>query len=192
MVPCESWRSSLHLDAKHAEMGKQELPSRWVERFAPLIAAQGTVLDLACGAGRHSRYLLALGYHVVAVDIDVSGVADLAGAKSVEVIQADLERHPWPFVDRRFDGIVVTNYLHRPRLSSLADLLAPGGVLIFETFAIGNERYGRPRNPDFLLEPNELLGAFSSRLTIVAYEHGFEPDPRPAMRQRICAIRPRD
>jgi SAM-dependent methyltransferase len=173
-------------------MAKQEPPSAWVERFAPLINSHGTVLDLACGGGRHTRYLLALGYRVVAVDIDVSGVTDLMGARDLEIIQADLESKAWPFAERLFDGIVVTNYLHRPHLSSLPDSLAPGGVLIFETFAKGNERYGRPRNPDFLLKPNELLEAFSSKLTILAYEHGFEPDPRPAMRQRICAIRARD
>jgi len=173
-------------------MGPQEPPSPWVERFAALIPARGTVLDLACGQGRHARYLLALAYRVVAIDIDVSGVTDLADRKDVELIEADLETGPWPFGERHFDGIVVANYLYRPHLPLLPKSLAPDGVLIFDTFARGNERYGRPRNPDFLLAPNELLEAFAHELQVVAYEHAFEPEPRPAMRQRICATRRAD
>jgi SAM-dependent methyltransferase len=145
-----------------------------VKRFASLIRDGGTVLDLACGGGRHSRYLSALGYHVVAVDIDVSGVLDLSANENVEIIEADLEAGDWPFSDRRFDGIVVTNYLHRPHLPRLVESLSPGGVLIYETFAKGNEKLGRPRNPAFLLNPAELLDAFAPRLTIMAYDddHG--------------------
>jgi SAM-dependent methyltransferase len=163
-------------------------PSAWVTRFVPLIRGGGTVLDLACGGGRHTRYLSALGYRVVAVDVDVSGVRDLTTAETVEIIEADLEAGDWPLGERRFDGIVVTNYLHRPHLPRLAEALAPGGVLIFETFAKGNEKYGRPRNPAFLLEPGELLEAFTPGLRVVAYEHGIEREPRPAVRQRICAV----
>ena len=140
----------------------------------------------------YTRYLLALGYRVVATDIDVSGVMDLACRKDAEIIEADLETGTWPFGERHFDGIVVTNYLYRPHLPLLAKSLAPGGVLIFDTFARGNELYGHPRNPDFLLAPNELLDAFAPELAVVAYEHGFEPQPRPAMRQRICATRRTD
>lgn len=165
-------------------------PSPWVERFAPLIRSGGTVLDLASGGGRHSRYLSALGYRVVAVDIDVSGLNDLSENESVEIIEADLETGDWPFGERRFDGIVVTNYLHRPHLPWLVESLAPGGVLIYESFGKGNEKLGRPRNPAFLLDPAELLDAFGPRLTIVAYEHVVEEEPRPAVRQRICAVRP--
>jgi len=132
----------------------------------------------------------ALGYRVVAVDVDVSRVKDLTTNANVEIIEADLENGDWPFGESRFDGIVVTNYLHRPHLPSLVESLAPDGVLIYETFAKGNEKYGRPRNPAFLLEPGELLDVFAPRLTIVAYEHGVEAEPRPAVRQRICATCP--
>ena len=163
-------------------------PSPWVERHAPLISKGGIVLDLACGGGRHTRYLRAAGYGVLAVDIDVTGVEDLSTSSDIEIIQADLEAGDWPFGERRFDGIVVTNYLHRPLLPRLVESLAPGGVLIYETFAKGNEKLGRPRDPEFLLNPAELLDAFAPRLTIMAYEHAIEEEPTPAVRQRICAV----
>lgn len=166
-----------------------DAPSPWVERFAELIPGDGTVLDLACGGGRHSRYLRALGYRVVAVDIDVSGLGDLTGDIGVEIVEADLERGDWPFTGRRFDGIVVTNYLYRPQLPLLVASLAPGGVLIYESFGKGNEELGRPSNPAFLLDPGELLDAFAPELMIMAYEHLKEEKPRPAVRQRICAVK---
>ena len=162
-------------------------PSAWIQRFAPLIRSGGTVLDLACGQGRHTRYLESRGHRLVAADVDVSGLADLACNEAVTVLQCDFERGPWPFRGSRFDAIVITNYLHRPLLPRLVDSLGPDGVLLYETFAKGNERYGRPRRPEFLLEPGELYDAFAPRLTVVAYEHGFEATPRPAVRQRICA-----
>ena len=163
-------------------------PSPWVERFASLIPAGGLVLDLACGGGRHTRHLSAMGYRLLAVDIDVTRVADLSTNENVEIIKADLEAGDWPLGERRFDGIVVTNYLHRPHLPRLVESLAPGGVLIYETFAKGNEKLGGPRNPAFLLNPAELLDAFAPRLTILAYEHAVEDEPAPAVRQRICAV----
>jgi SAM-dependent methyltransferase len=166
-----------------------DAPSAWVELHARRVRKAGTVLDLACGAGRHTRYLRRLGFPVVAVDVDVSGVGDLVSDAFVEVIEADLEAGPWPLGHREFDGIVVTNYLHRPLLPKLVDALAPEGVLIYETFAVGNEKLGRPRNPRFLLERGELLETFGGRLTVVDYSHGFDEHPSPAVRQRICAKR---
>lgn len=166
-------------------------PSAWVRRFAPLVPAGGTVLDLACGGGRHLRLFLERGHPVVAVDRDLSGLADLAGRPDLETIAADLENgRPWPLGDRRFAGIVVTNYLHRPLLPAIVRAVAPGGLLIYETFAAGNERFGHPRNPDFLLRSGELLDAVSGRLEVLAYENLEVADPRPAMVQRIAARRP--
>lgn len=148
------------------------------------------MLDLAAGAGRHSRTLLDLGYCVTAVDVSISKMKDMMVEPRFELIAADLEANRWPFVDRRFDGIVVTNYLHRPLLPRLAESLSPGGVLIYETFGVGNEAYGRPSNPHYLLRENELLEAYEKRLSVVAYEHVHEREPRPAVMQRLCAVLP--
>ena len=163
-------------------------PSPWVARFAPLIRVGGTVLDVAAGRGRHTRFLRGLGCRVVAVDKDVSGLADFSADDDVDIVEADLERDAWPFEGRRFEGIVVTNYLHRPLLPTLTQSLAPKGVLIYETFAVGNEKYGRPSSPDFLLREDELLEAFCPPLRSVAYRHGYDNDPRPSIRQRLCAL----
>lgn len=168
-------------------MIERDAPSAWVERFAPLIPEGGTVLDLACGGGRHTHFLRGLGFRVVAADIDVSPIAALCSDEAVEIVEVDLEGSPWPFEGRRFDGIVVTNYLHRPLLPLLADSLAPGGVVIYETFAKGNEQYGRPRNPAFLLEPAELETELAPHLEVIAYEQVVDTEPRPVVRQRICA-----
>ncbi|NQU57927.1 MAG: class I SAM-dependent methyltransferase [Rhodospirillales bacterium] len=169
-------------------------PSPWVVRFAPLIKAGGTALDLACGGGRHARHLLDLGYGVVALDRSTDTLTDLANRPGCDVICADLE-HPEPIFQnpgvlsgRTFDGIVVVNYLHRPLLAGLLNALAPGGVLIYETFARGNEVFTRPRNPDHLLKSGELLGLAEGTLQVVAYEHGIvEKGPLPGVIQRLCA-----
>ena len=164
-------------------------PSPWVLRFAALIRPSGMVLDVAAGHGRHTRALRTLGFGVVAVDIDVSGLADLKSDPAVVIQQVDMETASWPFVGRRFDAIVVTNYLHRAHFPHYVNSLEDDGVLIIETFGQGNELLGRPRNPDFLLKPGELLNIFSPDLHIVAYEHGAEQEPRPAVRQRLCAMK---
>jgi len=143
------------------------------------------VLDLAAGSGRHARYFKGLGYQITALDRDVSRLQDLAA----EVISADLEDgSPWPLGAREFDGIVVTNYLHRPLFLHLASALAPGGVLIYETFGIGNERFGKPSNPNFLLRPGELLEfAAAHGLQVLAYACGEVAEPKRAITQRMVA-----
>jgi len=164
----------------------KDAPSVWVRRFLPLIRRGGRVLDPAAGGGRHTRLLLNMGFAVTAVDRDVTALQPLAG-DNCEVRAIDLETGAeWP-LGGGYDGIVVTNYLHRPLFAPIAAALAPGGVLIYETFAAGNERLGRPRNPDFLLRPGELIEAFA-RLTIVAFEQGEVAVPRPAVIQRIAAV----
>jgi SAM-dependent methyltransferase len=165
-----------------------ESPSAWVCRFAPLIVNGGRVLDLACGSGRHARYLAQLGLQVEAVDRDADALGRLAAVTGVTTRVADLENGPWPFSGRQFDAIIVVNYLHRPLFPHLLAALAPGGVLIYETFALGNARYGRPGNPDFLLKPGELLELARGRLRVVAYEDGYVETPKPAMVQRLCAV----
>ena len=164
-------------------------PSAWVARFAGLIAPGGTVLDLACGHGRHARFLEAGGWRVMAVDRDAAALVGLAGRSGIEAVEADLETGVWPLGGRRFDGIVVANYLHRPLFPRLIAALEEGGVLLYETFMIGNERFGRPSNPDFLLRPGELLEAFAGALSVIAFEQGEVAQPKPAMVQRLCAIK---
>lgn len=163
--------------------------SPWLARFAHLVPGAGRVLDLAAGGGRHTRFLLDRGHGVTAVDRDVAGLADVASDPRLTVVETDLESGaPWPFAAERFDAVVVCNYLHRPTLPGLAQLLAPGGVLIYDTFAVGQETIGRPRNPDFLLRPGELWAVFAAELMVVGYEHGVEPGPPRAFRQRLCAV----
>ncbi|HYQ82042.1 MAG TPA: class I SAM-dependent methyltransferase [Anaeromyxobacteraceae bacterium] len=163
-------------------------PSPWVMRFAGLIRRGGTVLDLACGSGRHALFLAARGHPVTAVDRDPEALARLAGVEGVAATWADLESAPWPLAGRRFDAVVVANYLHRPLLPAIGEALAAGGVLLYETFMRGHQALGKPSNPDFLLEPGELLRAFAD-LTPVAFEQGRVEEPRPAVVQRLCAVK---
>ncbi len=165
-----------------------EAPSVWVLRWADRVPAGGRVLDRACGNGRHARYFAARGYPVEAVDRDPAALAALAGVPGVTTRCADLEGGPWPYEGERFSGIVVANYLHRPLFPRLLDCLAPEGALIYETFAAGNERYGRPSNPAFLLQPGELLDVVRGRLRVIAYEDLTVSEPRSACVQRLCAI----
>lgn len=164
-------------------------PSAWVTRCAPLIQPGGMVLDLACGAGRNTRWLAAQGWKVEAVDRDAEAIARLQGMENVAPLLADLESGPWPYPAQKFDGIVVCRYLHRPLLPLLAESLTDHGVLIYETFMAGQEQFGRPSNPDFLLQPNELLKVFSDKLKIISFEQGIMHEPHPVALQRICAIR---
>jgi SAM-dependent methyltransferase len=175
------------LDNAHA----LQTPSEWVKRWAGFIAAGGEVLDLACGSGRHSRYFACAGYRVCAVDRDAGALAALNGVAGVSVQLADLERAPWPLEGRRFAGIVVANYLYRPLFPQLLEALAEDGAFIYETFALGNERFGKPSNPDFLLRPGELLELVRGKLRVFAYEDLQVSLPKPAMVQRICAVGPR-
>lgn len=165
-------------------------PSPWIRRFASLVPSGARVLDLACGGGRHGRFFLERGARVTFLDKDASSVADLAGA--AEIIEADLEIGlPWPLDGRDFDAVVGVNYLYRPLMSRLVDAVAPGGFFLYETYAKGNERYDRPRNPDHLLLPGELLAAVTGRLQVLSFEAGLEErkDEGPKVVQRICATR---
>ncbi len=182
------WRAGL--PTMTATPVPMEEPSAWVCRFAPRIRTGGSVLDVACGGGRHARYLAGQGLEVLATDIDATALEGLTGVDGVQTLRADLEGAPWPFSGRQFDAVLVTRYLHRPLLGAMVDTLVPGGVLIYETFAAGNERFGRPRNPEFLLQPGELLELARGRLRVVAFEDLYVELPKPAMVQRICAVRP--
>ncbi len=157
-------------------------PSGWVLRWAPLIT-QGTVLDVACGNGRHANLFLERKLKVAAVDRDPQ---QISGAR---FLQVDLEDgSPWPFPGEQFEGVVVTNYLNREIFPEIQNSLKPGGVLIYETFMLGNEKFGKPSNPAFLLRPGELLDAFRD-LTVKGFEEGEVLEPKPAMIQRLCAVR---
>ncbi|MDR2219442.1 MAG: class I SAM-dependent methyltransferase [Methylobacillus sp.] len=166
-----------------------ESPSPWLIRHAPLIPKNGLVLDLACGSGRNTRWLAEQGWRVCSADIDEAAIAGLRDVLNVQAMVADIENNAWPFGEQTFDGIVVCRYLHRPLLPRLAESLASGGVLIYETFMRGQEQFGRPKNPDFLLRPDELREVYEKELTIVAFEQGIMQGSHLAMMQRLCAIR---
>ena len=169
---------------------QQELngPSSWVVQHATQVPS-GMVLDLACGGGRHGRLFLDLGYRVTFLDRDVSRVADLGVNKDAKILEYDLENGaPWPFESDQFSGIIVVNYLHRPLLARLEESLKKGGVLIYRTFAQGNERYGRPANPDFLLAPGELRAFFGQSMEVIDFQEGFLENPDRVV-QSICAIK---
>lgn len=162
-------------------------PLDWVVRHAGHIAAPGHVLDVACGGGRHTRYLLGLGYRVTALDRDAGALSDLAGHPNLRVLEYDLEDgSAWPLAGEVFEGIVVSNYLYRPLFDPLTNALATGGLLIYQTFSDGNAAYGKPSNPAFLLRENELLDVFGPRLAVLDFHQGYTDRPTPAVIQRIC------
>ena len=165
-------------------------PSPAIARWASFVPATGIVLDVAAGSGRHSVSFAERGHPVVAVDRDTTALRALDDDR-IEVVEADLENGSWPFPARTFAGVVVSNYLWRALLPTLVASVAPGGVLLYETFAVGHERHGRPRNPDFLLRPGELLEAVRGRLEVLEYAHGPDGSPPTAVRQRLCAVRAR-
>lgn len=164
-----------------------EAPSAWVQRWSHLAPAGGSVLDVACGHGRHLRWFAGRGHSVTGVDRSAEAIDTVSGLG--RAVQADIENGPWPFADEQFDAVVVTNYLWRPLLARIVASVAPGGVLIYETFAQGNETVGKPSRSDFLLRPGELLQA-TTGLHVVAFEDGFIDRPERFV-QRIAAVRKR-
>lgn len=183
-------------NAAHAVQAPASSP--WILRWLDRVPRGASVLDFAAGSGRHARAAAERGLRVLAVDRDGQALARItdgqaAGSPDIRLRVADLESGPWPFAaHERFDAVVVANYLFRPRFALLASLVAPRGLLVYETFAQGNERYGRPSNPDFLLAPGELLErAQRAGLTVLGYETGVVERPSPAVIQHLCAIRAR-
>lgn len=163
-------------------------PSPVLVRLAAFVPDGGDVLDVAAGSGRHARFFADRGHRVVAVDRDHEAL-QLAAHPLVETVVADLEAGPWPFMGRSFAAVVVANYLWRPLLPTLVASVAPGGVLLYETFAVGHERFGRPRNPAFLLRAGELLDAVRGQLEVREYRHGEVGSPPTAVRQHLAAVR---
>ena len=169
--------------------GALQAPSPWIVRWSHLVPPAGAVLDVACGAGRHMRWFADRGHPTTGVDRSEDAVQ--AASRHGRVLQADIEGGPWPFEGQRFAAVVVTNYLWRPRLPDIVTAVAPGGVLLYETFAAGNETVGKPSRADFLLQPGELLAhAAAAGLRVIAFEEGHVGTAKPAVIQRICAVGP--
>lgn len=163
-------------------------PSDWIVRWSHLVPPRGSVLDVACGSGRHLRWFAERGHSVTGVDIQIPDFSDFSDLPETRLVQADIENQPWPFAETAlFDAVVVTNYLHRPLFPLLLQSLKPNGVLLYETFAEGNAEFGRPRRPEFLLQPNELLQVCAG-MHIIAYENGYLPNP-PRCVQRVVALK---
>lgn len=164
-----------------------EAPSLWIQRWAHLITPTSKVLDLACGAGRHMRHLAGLGHAVLGVDRSEEALTSASAWG--QTLLADIENGPWPLNDQQFGAVVVTNYLWRPLWPHILSAVAPGGALLYETFAQGNETVGKPSRADFLLAPGELLHvAAQNGLRVVAYEDGFLSGPDRFV-QRLAAVR---
>ncbi|MDN3921886.1 class I SAM-dependent methyltransferase [Pelomonas sp. PFR6] len=162
-------------------------PSPWLLRWRQALRPGATALDLACGSGRHLRHLAAAGMQVTGVDRDAAALEPLR--ELAEIIVADVEAGPWPLAERRFDLVLVTNYLWRPLLPRIAAAVAPGGWLIYETFADGQQTIGRPARAEFLLRPGELLEACRG-LRVLGYEDGYEEQAvNPRFVQRVAAVR---
>ena len=167
-------------------------PSPWFVRHAPCVAAGARLLDVACGSGRHARFFAWRGVQVVAVDRDAEALQSLSGIDGIAVECRDLEAQVWPYAPDTFDAVVVCNYLWRPTFGALLAMLRPGGVLLYETFMDGNERYGKPSRPDFLLRSNELIVRTHQACRIVEFEEGDETHASGeiiAVKQKIVAIK---
>ena len=164
-------------------------PNKWVECYSSLIPSGGSVLDLACGSGRHTGMLLNKGYQVTAVDIDTTLIKQNFSNKNLNIVKCDLESLSfWPFEKNSFLGIIVVNYLHRPLFSKIIESLREEGVLVYQTFADGHSRYGKPKNPDYLLKRGELKTVFDS-MKIISYQHGYLSYPSQSIIQRICCVK---
>ena len=173
-------------------MHEQTSPSPWMTRHAGFVKAKTTLLDVACGNGRHAKFFASRGVLVTAVDRDAAALTSIRGTNGVTIEQRDLENNPWPYVPESFDCIVVSNYLWRPTAAALLATVKPGGLLLYETFMVGNERFGSPSRTEFLLRPNELLQWVSGSFKTLAFEQNQEigPDGAPvAMKQRIAAFK---
>lgn len=173
--------------SRHLQMVE---PSAWFARHLHLIKAGGTVLDVAAGGGRHARLFADKGHSVTVVDRNIEPLVPLRDSHNCEVIEADLEDgSAWPFAKRTFDAVLVCNYLYQPLFENLIASLAPNGILLYETFALGNEVYNRPRNPDHLLKSGELLDHVAGKLQVTGYQHGIlQGDECPGVKQMICAV----
>lgn len=168
---------------------KQLTPSSWLSSHAGKIKAGGKVLDLAAGSGRNAKWLASQGYQVEAVDINETALAELQGIQTIHTTVSDIENTEWLYGEEEFDAILVCRYLHRPLFPKIKQSLKAGGVLIYETFMLGQEQYGRPSNPNFLLEPGELQRICKAGYLVEAFEEGLLEIAPPAMLQRICAIK---
>lgn len=169
-----------------------ETPSPWMVRHAVYVKPRTELLDVACGKGRHARFFAARNVNVTAVDRDASALQPLKTVQNVRTEQRDLENDPWPYAEHSFDVVLVCNYLWRPTARELLATVKPGGLLLYETFMTGNERYGKPSRPEFLLRPNELAQWVYGDFRVIAFDQMPErgPDGKPtAMKQRIAAIR---
>ena len=164
--------------------------SLWVARWLQLVPPRSSVLDVACGSGRHTRLAARLGHRVVALDRNIDALDGIQDVSGVTTLHADIEADEWPLAGQKFDAVVVTNYLHRPLFPRLLQSVSEVGLLIYETFALGNERFGRPSNPAFLLDPGELYERVHTSLRVLGYEDLYVETSKPAMVQRICACGP--
>lgn len=173
--------------SRHLQMVE---PSAWFARYQRLIKPGGSVLDIAAGGGRHARFFADKGHQVTVVDRNVDPLNALSVSHDCEVVEADLEDgSSWPLPERTFDAVIVCNYLYRPLFDQLINSLTPDGIFLYETFALGNEVYNRPRNPDHLLKSGELLNHVAGKLQVVSYQHGIlQGDECPSVKQMICAV----